>query len=167
MTAVGSVWWANAPDADCLSIVGPTQPAVPQNWDACPTLHLTGCPVIPTSNYDIVAVVGGSESGPPLIGETQVKPGVKWHGDAVGFFDGAVWTPPNGTTNIDDAVAAIKTFQNPGAVNATHISVTDVHPNLSGAQINKTVNFDDVFVQILAFQGFEYPGPAIHTCLDP
>ncbi len=69
--------------------------------------------------------------------------------------------------NIDDALAAIKTFQNPNAINATHVSVTDVHPNLSGTQINKVVNFDDVFVQFLGFQGFEYPGPAIELCADP
>ncbi|MCH7913529.1 MAG: hypothetical protein IH856_10910, partial [Deltaproteobacteria bacterium] len=48
VTAVGSQWWANAPDADCIAVVGPTRPAVPPNWDACPTLHLTGCPIIPT-----------------------------------------------------------------------------------------------------------------------
>jgi|GEM_PF-2518695 len=167
VTAVGSSWWANPPDANCISTVGPTQPSVPPNWDACAILHLTGCPIIPTSTYDIVAVVGGFEIGPPLIGETQLKPGVKWHGDAVGIFDGLAWTPPNGATNIDDAVAAIKTFQNPSGFNATHVSVTDVHPNLNGAQINKIVNIDDVFVQILGFKGLEYPGPAIHTCLDP
>ena len=167
VTAVGSQWWANAPDANCLSIVGPAQPAGPPNWDACPTLHLTGCPIIPTSTYDIVAVIGGSESGPPLVGETQLRPGIKWHGDAVGFFDGVVWTPPNGTTSIDDAFAALKTFQNPSAFNATHVTVTDVHPNLNGMQINKLVNIDDVFVEILGFQGLEYPGSAIHTCLDP
>ena len=111
-------------------------------------------------------MIEGSAVSAPLAAETQVKPGVKWHGDAVGFFDGVTWTPPNLNVNIDDAVAAIKTFQNPSAFNATHVSVTDVHPNLSGAQINKVVNFDDVFVQILGFQGFEYPGPEIDLCPD-
>ncbi len=69
--------------------------------------------------------------------------------------------------NIDDAVAAVKTFQNAAAFNATHVSVTDVHPNLSGTQINRVVSFDDVFVQVLGFQGQEYPGPQIELCLDP
>ena len=69
--------------------------------------------------------------------------------------------------NIDDAVAAIKTFQDPNANNATHVSVTDVHPNQNGTQINKVVNFDDVFDQILGFQGFEYPGSTIELCADP
>ena len=52
VVAIGSVWWANPPDADCVSIVGPTQPALLPNWDACPTLHLTGCPIIPTARSE-------------------------------------------------------------------------------------------------------------------
>ncbi len=47
------------------------------------------------------------------------------------------------------------------------MSVTYVHPNQSGIQINKVVNFDDVFQFILAFQGGEYPGPQIGLCIDP
>ena len=173
VTAVGSNWWASAPDANCISIAGPDRPETPPNWNACPTLHLTGCPIIPTSTYDIVAVNGDAVSDPPLSLETQAKPGAKWHGDCVGFFDGAVWTPPNGTTSIDDAVAAIKTFQNPSATpgcpappcNATHVSVTDVVPNLTpGPQINLVVNINDVFSIILGFQGQEYPGPDIELC---
>ncbi|MCH8147885.1 MAG: right-handed parallel beta-helix repeat-containing protein [Planctomycetes bacterium] len=169
VTAIGSEWWAQAPDADCIAVVGPTRPVTPPNWDACPTLHLTGCPIIPTSSYDIVMIDDGEVSDPPLSVQTQAKPGVKWYGDAVGFFDvdTNTWTAPQGTVNIDDAVAAIKTFQNPAAFNATHVSVTDVHPNLSGTQINKVVNFDDVFVQILGFQGREYPGTQIELCPDP
>ncbi len=99
--------------------------------------------------------------------DTQAKPGVKWWGDCVGFFTGTEWTAPNGATNFDDAVAGIKTFQDASAVNATHLSVTDVHPNLNGAQINKIVSFDDVFQIILGFKGNEYPGPQIELCPDP
>ena len=107
---------------------------------------------------------GGLTSDPPLLGETQAKPGVKWHGDCVGFFDGDNWTAPNSVTSIDDAVAAIKTFQNINAFNATHVSVTDMVPNLNGAQINKIVNINDVFAIILGFQGQEYPGAEIELC---
>ena len=83
----------------------------------------------------------------------------------MGFFDGAVWTPPNGTTSIDDAVAAIKTFQNINAFNATHVSVTDMVPNLTpGPQINLIVNIGDVFSIILGFQGQEYPGVDLTQC---
>ncbi|MCH8149019.1 MAG: hypothetical protein IH987_13735, partial [Planctomycetes bacterium] len=73
---------------------------------------------------------------------------------------------PNGTTNADDFLAAIKTFQDENAFNATHVSVTDMEPNLSGTQINMIVNINDVFSIIRGFQGFEYPGPEIELCPD-
>ena len=168
VTAVGSSWWANAPDAKCLSVVGPSPPATAPNWDACPTLYLTGCPIIPTSIYDIVAEEAFEVlSAPPTAGETQLKPGVKFFGDAVGFFCGLNWTPPNRVVNADEFVAAIKTFQDPDANNATHVSVTDIHPLFSGVQINRVVNFDDVFAFLQGFMGNEYPGPGIELCTDP
>ncbi len=82
----------------------------------------------------------------------------------MGSFDGTAWTPPNGTTSIDDAVACIKTFQDSAGFNATHVSVTDLEPALSGTQINKLVNFNDVLQAIKGFQGEEYPGPDVATC---
>ncbi|MCH8147819.1 MAG: hypothetical protein IH987_07470 [Planctomycetes bacterium] len=167
VTAVGLQWWAHGPDADCISVVAPNRPLAPPDWSACPTLHLTGCPIIPTSTYAIVVIDGSFQSDPFIGAATQAKPGLKWHGDVVGFLDGLAWTPPQGSVNIDDAVAAIKTYQNPGALNATHVSVTDVHPNLIGTQINKTVNFDDVFVIVLGFKGFEYPGTDLDLCPNP
>lgn len=43
---------------------------------------------------------------------TALQPGGgRWLGDTVGIFDGAVWTPPQVVSSIDDAVVAIKTFQ--------------------------------------------------------
>ncbi|MCH8147328.1 MAG: hypothetical protein IH987_04940, partial [Planctomycetes bacterium] len=168
VTAVGSSWWANAPDAKCLSVVGPSRPATAPNWDACPTLYLTGCPIIPTSIYDIVAVEAFElQSAPPTAGETQLKPINKWFGDVVGNFCGLNWTPPNRTVNADDFVAAIKTFQDENAINATHVSITDIHPLLSGTQINRVVNFDDVFAIVQSFTGIVYPGPGIDLCTDP
>ena len=179
VTAVGAQWWANLPDANCISIVGPTRPPTAPNWDACPTLHLTGCPIIPTSSYDIVVVDGGIESDPLVGAATQLPPADnKWWGDAVGIFTGDagtppnIWTPPQGVTNFDDVNASLKTFIDPGAVNATHTSVTDIHPNrpdLGGNSVhpNRLVSIDDVFQFIQAFQGAEYPGAAIHLCPDP
>ena len=99
----------------------------------------------------------GTESSQPTIGKTQLKPGVKWFGDAVGLFCGTEWTPPNGTASFDDTVPAIKTFQDPSAFNATHVSVTDIHPLLNGVQINRLVNMNDVFTLIQPFTGIEYP----------
>lgn len=164
VTAVGSSWWANAPDDDCISVVGPSRPAMALIWDDCSTLHLTGCPIIPTSTYDIVAVFDLVESA-PLIARTQAKPGVNWWGDCVGVFDGSVWAPPDGTASVDDMMAVIRTWKQHAA--ATHVSVTDLAPAQDGAQINKIVNFEDVFAAIRGFQGREYPGQAIDQCLDP
>ena len=45
--------------------------------------------------------------------------------------------------------------------------VASKRDNFAKAIINKLVNFNDVLVQILGFQGQVYPGPAIHTCTDP
>ena len=92
--------------------------------------------------------------------------------DAVGSFNGAFWTDPQGVTNVDDVSAAILTFINPAAINATHVSVTDVHPNrpdLGGNSVhpNRLVSIDDVFQFILAFQGDQFPGFALNSCTDP
>lgn len=61
------------------------------------------------------------------------------------------------TTNIDDAVAVIKTFQSGPLVapvgNVAHLSVVDVEPG----DINLVVNFHDVAWVILAFKGDPYP----------
>jgi len=183
VTGVGLHWWANTPDADCISLVGSTQPVSPPDWSACLTLHLSGCPIIPTSTYEIVAVIGGQEFGPVLSADTQALPfGNKWYGDVVGTFDPGAdrWGSPNGYAGIDDAVAAIKTFQNPSLVgpgcgtppcNATHVSVTDVHPAGFPQQPwgtpNRIVDINDVFQILLGFQGNVYPGPEIQQCEDP
>ena len=57
-------------------------------------------------------------------------------------------------------------FDHISADNATHVSVTDMVPNLNGTQINLIVNINDVFSIIKGFQGFEYPGPGIELCPD-
>lgn len=156
---IDSEWWAGSPDANCISIATSTQPFTPPSWSACSTIHVTGCPIIPTSTYDIVALSGGVVEA-----VTQLKPGAKWWGDCVGYYTGTEWTPPNGIVNFDDVNAGIKTFQYPGTSQATHVSVTDVHPNIPPAHPNKLVNFDDVMQLLQAFQGYPYPGYAIDNC---
>ncbi|MCH8149859.1 MAG: DUF4215 domain-containing protein, partial [Planctomycetes bacterium] len=177
--SVGNSWWAQAPivaDAgapkpllaagECAALLGPEVTAAALDWDAagCQTLHVTGCPIEPTSEYEVQAVVDVSPSAALMV-STILKPGDKWWGDTVGNFDSVEWTPPQGTTNIDDAVAAIKTFQGgqvvpPGPVppgNVAHLAVTDIHPG----DVNTIVNANDVLFVILAFQGEPYPfGPA-------
>ncbi|MCH8150239.1 MAG: hypothetical protein IH987_20045 [Planctomycetes bacterium] len=66
------------------------------------------------------------------------------------------WTPPNGVVSIDDAFSAIKTFINPNASNATHLSVTDIHPVLNGEQMTLLVNINDVLIIIKGFLGKTY-----------
>ncbi len=159
-------WWAGEPYEDCISIVTTTKPASEPDWSACPTVHLTGCPIIPTTTYAIAAESGGQLSADALL-DTQAKPGVKWHGDVVGRFDGPseAWTAPNANVNIDDAVAAIKTFQDINAFNATHVSVTDVHPVfVGGPHPNGLVTINDVAIIILGFQGFEYAAHDLTQC---
>ncbi len=117
------------------------------------------------STYALAAESGGVLSADALF-DTQAKPGVKWHGDVVGRFDGPAeaWTAPNANVNIDDAVAGIKTFQQ-DPVTATHVSVTDVHPVfLGGPHPNGLVNINDVAIIILGFQGFEYAEPDLTQC---
>ena len=97
---------------------------------------------------------------------------IMWWGDAVEAFNGSVWGPPQGVSNFDDVTACLKTFQDPNAINATHVTWTDIHPNrpdLGGISIhlNKLVNFDDVAQFIKAFQGDEYPGGDLAGCTDP
>ena len=50
-------------------------------------------------------------------------------------------------------------FRTFNAINATHVSVTDMVPILYGTQINLIVNIEDVFSMILGFQGQAYPSP--------
>ncbi len=125
-----------------------------------------------SSTFSIVTVSGGAESG-ALVAETQSLPDdQKWWGDAVGSFTGSEWTAPQGVTSFEDVTAALKTFQDPGAINATHVSVTDIHPNrpdfgVGSIHPNKLVSIDDVFQFILAFQGGEYPGGDLAGCTDP
>ena len=168
VTAVGSTWWANPPDSRCISVVGSTRPATAPDWSACSTIHVTGCPIMPTSVYSIERWDGDTRLG-GCEGRTQAKPGDKWWGDCVGSFDPGLsdWTLAQGIVNIDDAVACIKTFQDPNAFNAVHVSVCDLHPAVPPSHPNKLCSINDVFFTILGFQGNEYPGPQIELCPDP
>lgn len=172
-----SSWWVQAPieatpgvapkplvgPDECVAMLGPEGTAAEIDWvgTGCQVLHVTGCPIEPTSEYEVEAVLVDIPSDPLSIATAARPSSGRWWGDTVGTFDGTVWTPPQGTTNIDDAVAAIRTWQG-GAVVApvgdvAHLSVTDIEPG----DINMVVNFNDVLLSILAFQGEMYPfGPA-------
>ena len=174
---VGSSWWVQAPVAvvpdvapkplvsagECVATLGLAVGAAEIDWVAagCLTLHVTGCPIEPTSEYEVLAMVESATSD-PLVVTTAARPATgRWWGDVVGVFDGTSWTPPQGVANIDDAVVAIRTWQGGQVIaptgNIAHLSVPDVEP----ANINTVVNFADVLILIQAFQGQPYPfGPA-------
>ncbi|MCH8147897.1 MAG: hypothetical protein IH987_07870, partial [Planctomycetes bacterium] len=161
-------WWATSPQnggglspATCISVVSTLKPASAPDWTGCPTVHLTGCPIIPTTTYRIQAEVDGTLSAGTLL-DTQAKPGDRWFGDIVGRYTGPngsppnVWTAPNGVVNIDDAYAGIKTLNNPLQLSATHLSVADTHPVLNGTQINRNASINDELIVILGLQGKTY-----------
>ena len=175
--SVGDSWWVQPPvvtevglfpkplvgPGECVALLGPEATAAEIDWDAagCQTLHVTGCPIEPTSEYNVQAVLGLSLSDGVTVVTVPRPTEGRWWGDTVGVFDGAVWTPPQGVNNIADAVVAITTFQGGQVVaptgNVAHLSVPDVEPG----NINTVVNFADVLILIKAFQGEVYPfGPA-------
>ena len=150
---------------ECVALLGPESTAAEIDWDAagCQTLHVTGCPIEPTSEYGVQTVEGAVASVTlTVLTALQPEAGRFW-GDAVGVFDGVVWTDAQGIANINDAVACIKTFQcgqvvapTPGS-DCAHLSRVDIEPG----NINTVVNFADVLIFIKAFQGDMYPfGPA-------
>ena len=163
VTGIGIDYFLGAPDPDsCVSVATTVDPGV-VGFGGCPVVHITGCPIIPTSTYSIVVIDDAGTVSDPLEADTQAKPGVKWHGDVVGRFDGdaGAWTEPNANVNIDDAVAGIKTFQQ-DPVTQAHVSVTDVHPVfVGGPHPNQLTNINDVATIILGFQGKEYAAPDI------
>ncbi len=114
-------------------------------------VHVSDCGIIPVSTYLVSTTAGALDFTPPLTIETIDEPSPKLWGDAVGELIGTVWQPPNGVTNITDAVAAILKFQNTGAI--PPLSWVDIHPEVP----NNIVNFDDVFYFVLAFKGDLYP----------
>ncbi|MCH7925218.1 MAG: hypothetical protein IIC51_06760 [Planctomycetes bacterium] len=65
--------------------------------------------------------------------------------------------PPQAAVNIDHAVAAIKTWQRGQVIVSVgvvaHLSVADMEPG----DINAVVNFNDVFVIVVALTGHPYP----------
>ena len=158
--ALGTAMWVGEPDADGLAVLSATP--VIRLWPEA-AVHVTGCFVSPVATYDVQAmIVEGALPTDPLSIDTIDQPaGGKFWGDTVGSFTGTEWTPPQGVTNIDDAVAVIKNWQaEPGA---PHASVADVEPQF----INRVVNFNDVLFVIFAFQGDPYPfGCPADPCQD-
>jgi len=82
--AVGSSWWATDPirtwpgspssaATECITILSSTRPPSPPDWTDFLATHVTGCPMMPTSEYDFVIVIGPTELA-PLSVQTQALP---------------------------------------------------------------------------------------------
>ncbi|MCH7992877.1 MAG: hypothetical protein IIB57_00380 [Planctomycetes bacterium] len=150
--AVGQSAWVDEPDPvtglATLTTAGP----VVRVWNE-PVVHAGGCLISPVATYEVTATSNnGSTFSTPLVMQTIDQPGGgSWWGDIVGSFNGSEWSEPQGTVNIEDALAVIKKWQQ--AAGAPHASVTDVEPQI----LNRLANFNDVLIVIFAFQGDPYP----------
>ncbi|MBI4717886.1 MAG: hypothetical protein HY763_08795 [Planctomycetes bacterium] len=152
-----AVGWVGVPDANGLAAV--TTAPVTRAWPEV-VIHVGDCQVVPDALYEIAAEVVGVAISPPLPVGTTPRPSPKFWGDTVGELLPAGWSAPNGVVNINDFVAALKAFQDPGGPLSPHLSVVDVGgAGLPGfeACLNRSVNFTDVFLLVRAFQGYPYP----------
>ena len=178
---VGQEWWVRPPDpgnppirplpllgpGECFATLGSAATAAEIDWDGagCQTLHITGCPIEPTSEYEVQAVAGGNASAAAIL-PTQTRPGLKFWADVAGEKLCNGWCPPQGVTNFQDVQALIQTFQFGGGTvgptaNVLHLSWAD----LEGGNNNAVLNIADVQIAILAWKqviaGGAYPfGPA-------
>ena len=152
--------WVGVPDANEIASLEPDP--VTRTWNE-PLVHITGCEITPVAEFELRASTdGGATFLPPVSLQTTPQPEEgKFWGDTVGFFDGERWTPPQGTINFDDVNATVKSWQ--VANGAPKTPRTDVEPQ----ELNRVVNFNDVFTLIQAFKGETYPfGCPADPCQD-
>ncbi len=149
--ALGMLGWVGEPDAAGLAPIV-ADPFFSSDWPA--TVHINGCEVVPVAIYELRTLTDTGVETSPLTVATVGEPFAprKW-ADCVGTFDGVVWSSPQGIVNFEDVTAALLTFSDADAFNATHVSITDVEPQTP----NHLVNINDVFTIILAFKGDSYP----------
>ncbi|MBI4717421.1 MAG: hypothetical protein HY763_06430 [Planctomycetes bacterium] len=146
--SVGVLGWVGAPEANGVSAIVPAP--VFRAWTE-DVIDIGDCRVVPASVYELRATQDGVTFDPPTTVATAGKPAGKFWGDTVGAFTGFEWSPPNGEVNVNDFLAAARTFQAaPGAPHRTWVDVHDQTPN-------GVVNLTDVFLLIKAFQGDPYP----------
>lgn len=114
----------------------------PADWGS---VRVHGTEIIPETAYDIQAeFVGGSTSA------TVRATTARW-GDTVGVFSRGEWTPPNGSVDITDAVAALNRFR--ALPLAPPLEWCDLEPQIPDGAINIT----DVVHILNAFVGLPYP----------
>ncbi|MCH8146979.1 MAG: hypothetical protein IH987_03170 [Planctomycetes bacterium] len=145
--------WVGQQDGNGVSPVV-ADPYFSSDWTS--VVHVADCEIVPVATYAISATTQQSPPHEPFTAALSVETidepaGGKFWGDVVGSIVDAVYTPPNGFTNVEDVTATIKGFQ--AVSNAAHFSWLDVQPECP----NGVINFDDTLHVILAFTGAAYP----------
>ncbi|MCH8150252.1 MAG: hypothetical protein IH987_20120, partial [Planctomycetes bacterium] len=135
-----------------------------RDWGGVGVIDVGDCDIVPLASYlvDIMPIGCDPEDPASFSAAQDVETSVpdvngRW-GDTVGEF---VDSPPQGTTNILDVVAAIRNFQ----VQAPFppLSWVDMEPQVP----NGIVNINDAFKIIIAFRGEPYPyGCPDNPCQD-
>ena len=127
-----------------------------RDWGTAPgVIHVTGCQVVPHSEYEIRALpIGLGIEDPnnyygPITRATTRTPAPKAWGDCVGGYTGS-WGPANGIVNMNDVMATLQQFSSEPT--APPMVWVDVGPQEPEASISMT----DVQLLVLAFQGNPY-----------
>ena len=177
-TAEGRTWWVDAPacfdwSADVLDpppnpeCAGPdlfgwvsalTTTPVTRTWSESP-LHISDCGTVPVVVYEIRASnnEGQSFSDPLEIPTAHDPPddAQSWGDQTGGPVTGipGQWLPPEGATNLGDIQASIRCFERP--------SDDTGFPSYVWMDVdaNQTVNFTDIQLSVLAFEGWTYTWP--------
>ncbi len=146
--STGVVGWVGLPDLHEISRVEDT-PVFSAAWPAL--VHVGDCMIVPASTYEVRSSPDGISFGGPLELVTAASPTPKLWADIVGNFDGAEWTAPNGTLNMDDIMAFVQKFQgNPTAPPLTRVDVDPDRPN-------EVAGMTDLQQIVIAFKGGPYP----------
>ncbi len=110
-------------------------------------VHVTGCVIVPTRQYEVRALTPGLEYSDPLLIDTVAV----W-GDVVGTFDGVSYSPPNGVVNeIDWRAVSTKISHTP---TAPHVTWVDLAPEWPDYRIDQT---NDLAAEGEAMSGLPYP----------
>ncbi|MBI4716599.1 MAG: hypothetical protein HY763_02250 [Planctomycetes bacterium] len=154
--AAGWTAWVGAPDAGGVAAV--VSNPVYRTWTES-VVHVGDCEIVPDAIYEILSTRNGIAFSGPLTVETAHRPSEPqlW-GDTVGAFANGAWGPPNGVMNVSDIQAALQRFENQAS--PPPLTAVDVGGSgLAGATacLNQIVNFHDIRLLILAFQGSPYP----------
>jgi len=149
------------------AVCGPTP--VFRVWTE-PVVHVHGCPIIPTSQYEIyVNGPGPIEIPIPFTTQTVPTPSLnsKLGGDIVGVNNGVEWTAANGFASVNDALAMLAIIAG-NAVRPTHDTANVRGSSAAdGGCLNSVVSTSDLQMIILSISGASYGPPSTTQPVDP